>query len=125
VTGGTVTVMLRGEFDITTEGSLADRLERIRDSRPRRLIFETAHVTFMDCASARLIARTGRWLPAGVKPVISRPPPIVRRILQASGIEALCEIDLCGHRHGDGRLRVTAGQSDALSNQTRDLRPAT
>jgi len=102
-TGGTVTVVLRGEFDVTSEGFLADRLERIRDSRPRRLVFDTTHVAFMDCASARLIARTGRWLPAGVKPVISRPSPIVRRILQATGIDALCEIELCGHGHGDER----------------------
>jgi anti-anti-sigma factor len=101
--GGTVTVMLRGEFDMTSEGFLADRLERIRDSKPRRLIFDTAHVAFMDCASARLIARTGRWLPAGVKPVISHPSPIVRRILRATGIDALCEVEICGHRHNDGR----------------------
>jgi anti-anti-sigma factor len=90
----TVTVVLRGEFDMTCEDSLSAHLERIRARRPRRLIFETAQVAFMDCASARLIAGTSRWLPAGVKPVISHPSPIVRRVLQASGVGALCELEL-------------------------------
>lgn len=102
MTGGTVTVVLRGEFDMTSEGLLADCLERIRESRPRRLIFDAAQVAFLDCASARLIVGADRWLPAGVKPVIRRPSPVVRRVLQASGIGARCEIELRGPRN-DGR----------------------
>ncbi|MBV9384033.1 MAG: anti-sigma factor antagonist [Streptosporangiaceae bacterium] len=96
MTGRTVTVVLRGEFDMTSEGFLSGCLEKVRESRPRRLVFDTAQVTFLDCASARLIAGTSRWLPAGVKPVISCPPPIVRRVLQVTGIGALCDLDLCG-----------------------------
>jgi anti-anti-sigma factor len=92
-TGAAVTVVLRGEFDVTSEEFLSGQLERIRAQGPRRLIFETAQVAFMDCASARLIAGTSRWLPAGVKPVISRPSPIVRRVLEASGVGALCELE--------------------------------
>jgi anti-anti-sigma factor len=91
-TGAAVTVALSGEFDITSEDFLSAHLERIRAERPRRLIFETAEVAFMDCASARLIAGTVRWLPAGVRPVNRRPPPIVRRVLQASGLGALCDL---------------------------------
>jgi anti-anti-sigma factor len=93
-TGGTVTVVLRGEFDLTSAGFLAGQLERIRARRPRRLVFETAQVTFMDVASARLIAGAGRWLPAGVRPVIGHPSPMVRRVLQVSGMDALCELAL-------------------------------
>ena len=92
VTGGTVTVVLRGELDVTVEGFLYSRLSWIREMRPTRLVFETTQVTYLDCASARLIAGTGEWLPAGVKPVVSRPSLIVRRVLQASGIGALCEL---------------------------------
>ena len=94
VTGETVTVVLRGEFDVTSSGFLRGRLARIRDLRPNRLIFETAQVTYLDCASARLIAGTGDWLPAGVKPVVSRPSPVVRRVLEASGVGARCELAL-------------------------------
>jgi anti-anti-sigma factor len=94
VSGETVTVVLRGEFDITSRDFLSDRLERIREATPRRVVFETAQVAFMDCASARLIASTGRWLPVGVKPVIRSPSPIVRRVLEVSGIGVLCELNL-------------------------------
>jgi anti-anti-sigma factor len=96
VSGDTVTVELRGEFDLASAGFLSGRLERIRQARPRRLIFEMTQVGFMDCASARLIADTGRWLPAGVKPVIRHPSPIVRRMLEVSGIGTLCELEPSG-----------------------------
>jgi anti-anti-sigma factor len=96
VTGETMTVVLQGEFDVTSEGALSASLERIHQSRPSRLIFEMAAVGYIDCASARLIVGTIHWLPEGVKPVISSPSPIVRRVLEASGIGALCEFE------GDG-----------------------
>jgi anti-anti-sigma factor len=94
VSGETVTVVLSGDFDIASQAFLSARLERIREARPRRVVFETAQVVFMDCASARLIASTGRWLPADVKPVIRSPSPAVRRVLQVSGIDVLCELNL-------------------------------
>jgi anti-anti-sigma factor len=92
VTGETVIVVLRGELDVTSERFLYGHLSRIGEMRPRRLVFEMAQVTYLDCASARLIAGTSDWLPAGVKPVVSRPSPTVRRVLQASGIGAFCEL---------------------------------
>jgi anti-anti-sigma factor len=92
VTAETVTVVLSGEFDITSEDFLTNRLALVRREEPRQLIFDTAQVTFIDCASARLIAATGGWLPLGVKPVIARPPPVVRRVFQASGLGARCEL---------------------------------
>ena len=52
-----------------------------------------AAVGYIDCASARLIAGTSRWLPPGVKPVIISPSPLARRVLQVSGIGALCEFE--------------------------------
>jgi anti-anti-sigma factor len=93
VTSGTVIVVLRGEFDVTSEDLLSARLERIRQGRPRRLVFVTTQVAYLDCASARLIAGTGRWLPAGVKPVISSPSPLVSRVLQLSGIAEACDFE--------------------------------
>jgi anti-anti-sigma factor len=93
VTGETVTVALRGEFDVTSRDFLSARLERIRASGPRRLVFDVTHVGYMDCASARLIAGTGRWLPAGAKPVIRGPSPMVRRMLEVSRIGMTCELE--------------------------------
>ena len=88
-----MTVLLQGEFDVTTEGTLVASLERIHQRGPSRLIFEMAAVGYIDCASARLIASTSRWLPPGVKPVIISPSPLARRVLEVSGIGALCEFE--------------------------------
>jgi anti-anti-sigma factor len=93
VTGETMTVVLQGEFDVTSVGALSASLERIRQRGPSRLIFEMAAVGYIDCASARLIAGTGRWLPDGVKPTIISPSPIARRVLEVSGLGALCEFE--------------------------------
>jgi anti-anti-sigma factor len=93
VTGETITVGLRGEFDVTSEGFLYCRVLRIGEMRPSRLVFEMAQVTYLDCASARLIAGTNVWLPAGVKPVVRCPSPVVRRVLQVSGMAAFCELE--------------------------------
>ena len=98
VTEGTVTVVLSGELDLTCEDFLTSRLAHVRRERPRRLIFETARVTFIDCAVARLIAGTDGWLPPGVKPVIACPGPVVRRVFQASGLEERCDLEFCGPR---------------------------
>jgi anti-anti-sigma factor len=88
VTGETMTVVLQGEFDVTSEGALLAVLERVRERGPDRLIFEMAAVDYLDCASGRLIVGTGRWLPDGVRLIISSPSPVVRRVLQVSGIGA-------------------------------------
>jgi len=109
VNSGIITVVLRGEFDLTSEDFLAANLEQVRLRRPHRLIFEAAHVSFIDCASVRLIARTRRWLPAGARPVISSPSPSMRRAVELTGFGALCEPTLfaCrdGEAPGDRRLR--------------------
>lgn len=86
---------LSGELDVTNVDLIASRLAYVRLERPRRLVFETARVTFIDCASARLLAGTGAWLPPGVKPVIACPAPVVRRVFQASGLDGRCELEFC------------------------------
>ena len=88
-----MTVVLQGDFDLTSEGALSAALERIHQRGPSRLFFEMAAVGYIDCASARLIAGSGRWLPPGVKPVIIAPSCLARRVLQVSGIGALCEFE--------------------------------
>jgi anti-anti-sigma factor len=95
-TAEVVTVVLSGEFDVTNESILADCLAHVRRERPRRLVFDAEQVTFIDCASARLITGAEGCLPAGVKPVIARPSLVVRRVLRASGLGARCELQSCG-----------------------------
>jgi hypothetical protein len=47
----------------------------------------------MDCATARLIARTALFLPEGRRPVVQRASPLVLRVLELTGVAAHCEVD--------------------------------
>jgi len=64
----------------------------VRD-RPGRLVFDLSGTYFMDCGSARLIAAAGQRLPGGGRPVIRRPGPGVRRVLELTGLDAHCAIE--------------------------------
>ncbi len=92
VAGETVTVILSGDFDVGNERALARRLAQVLESAPGRLVFETAQVDYGSSASARLIVGTGRSLPTGSRPVISQPSPVVRRVLQLTGLDAFCDL---------------------------------
>jgi anti-anti-sigma factor len=90
--GGTVIVLLSGELDIGNRCWLARRLAEIVEQQPRRLVFDMAEVGFADCASVRLIVGTARSLPDRSRPVISRPGPVVRRVLQVTGLDTRCDL---------------------------------
>jgi anti-anti-sigma regulatory factor len=72
---------------------LAEQLTLVSRDKPGRLVFDLAGTGFMDCGSARLVAGAGEWLPEGRRPVIRRPGPAVRRILELTGLDAYCEIE--------------------------------
>jgi len=87
------TIVVRGELDLVTRPFLAQQLTLVSRDKPGRLVFDLAGTAFMDCGSARLIAGAGEWLPGGRRPVIRRPGPAVRRILELTGLDAYCEIE--------------------------------
>jgi anti-anti-sigma factor len=90
VTDGTIIVVLVGELDHVNQAQLARELQRVLEREPRRLIFQMTQVSFLSCAAARLLASTGRSLPEGTQPALSGPQPIVRRLLQVTGLDMLC-----------------------------------
>ena len=89
--GGTVTVILSGDLDAGNAAQFQARLTEILAGQPQRLIFELSQVSFIDCAAARLIARTAARLPAGRKPVLRGAPAIARRVLLITGLDSMCE----------------------------------
>ena len=89
---GAITVVLRGDLDISSRRWLAERLAETTGQQPWRLVVDMAEVGFADCASVRLIVATGRSLPGGSRPVISRPQPVVRRVLTVTGLDMLCDL---------------------------------
>jgi anti-anti-sigma factor len=90
---GVTTVVVTGELDLVSMPYLASQLALAVRDRPRRLVFDLGGTQFIDCGSARLIAGAGQWLPDGGRPVIRRPGPSVRRILELTGLDARCEIE--------------------------------
>ena len=90
---GVTTIVVKGELDLVTMPYLATRLTLALRDRPGRLVFDLSGTHFMDCGSARLIAGAGRRLPGGGRPVIRRPGPGVRRVLELTGLDAHCEIE--------------------------------
>ena len=99
---GTTTVVIKGELDLLTMPYLAERLALVPRESPGRLVFDLAATSFMDCGSARLIAAAGQRLAGGRRPVIRRPAPAVRRILELTGLDARFEIEALavGSIHG-------------------------
>jgi anti-sigma B factor antagonist len=89
----TTTVFISGELDLATMPFVSEQLALVRQTRPERLVLDLTRTGFLDCGSARMIVAMGRSLPAGQRLVIRRPSPGVRRILELTGLDALCEIE--------------------------------
>jgi anti-anti-sigma factor len=90
---GLTTVVVAGDLDAATMPDLSARLAQVIAGRPRRLIFDLAQVGFIDCAATRLIISSGALLPDGGRPVLRRPSPAVRRILDLTDLGADCEVE--------------------------------
>jgi anti-anti-sigma factor len=101
VTAGRATVVLHGELDPVTMPLLAWRLAHLLAGRPRHLVLDMTAVAFIDCASARLIAGTGRHLPPGARPAVRSPSPAVRQVLMLTGLAA--HLDITAPAGEDGR----------------------
>jgi anti-anti-sigma factor len=93
-TAAVTTVVIRGDLDVTSTPRLAAQLTAVLAGRPRRLVFDLAQVGFIDCAAARLIAGTSRWLPG--RPVIRSPGRLVCRVLELTGMDGHCDIEMPG-----------------------------
>jgi len=105
---GTTTIVVTGELDLATMPLLAAQLALAVRDRPGRLVFDLSGMYFMDCGSARMIAATGQWLPDGGRPVIRRPRPGVRRVLELTGLDARCEIEPLAVGSNRARRRALA-----------------
>jgi anti-anti-sigma factor len=89
----TVTIVLSGDLDIVNRAWLARHLAETMKQQPRRLVIDMAGVGLADSASLRLIVRAGQLLPGDGRPVIRHARPVVRRVLQITGLDTLCDLD--------------------------------
>jgi anti-anti-sigma factor len=91
--GGTATVVITGELDLTTTPVLVQHLEQILAQGSRRLVIDLAQVTFIDVAAARLISGATGPRPGTGRPILRRPSPEARRVLELTGLVALCDLE--------------------------------
>jgi anti-anti-sigma factor len=85
-------VAISGDLDLTTAAALADQLAKLADLRPTRLVIDMSGVTFLDCASARLLAGASAFLPPGRQLVLTSVRPPVRRLLELTGLAEVVHI---------------------------------
>lgn len=88
-----VTVVLMGELDVIVMPALAKHLTQILAGQPEHLIFDMATVTFIDCATARLIVQAGQALPSDGRVLIRYPSAVVRQVLDVTRLASCCDIE--------------------------------
>jgi anti-sigma B factor antagonist len=87
---GAQVVMLEGELDSSTAASLRERVESIPPQPAQPLIFDLTGLRFMDSAGiAVLIGATARAGSVSLR----NPSPIIRRVLQATGLSSVFSIE--------------------------------
>ncbi|GID90655.1 STAS domain-containing protein [Amorphoplanes digitatis] len=85
---GTVRVAVAGEIDLSTAGALhAGLLAVLSAQLPERIEVDLAKVTFMDCAGLAVLVAAGKTAArTGCQLRITNPQPIVRRVLDLTGL---------------------------------------
>lgn len=105
---GVAQVHVTGDLDLTTAPALADMLAVALDRQPGWLVVNLRGVSYLDCAAARVIAEAAQALP-GHQLIIRNPAPIVRRLLELTGVAAVIDDGpalqpaLCGQPAGNGQ----------------------
>ena len=86
-------VVVRGEVDMITASELAEVVSEVLETFPRRLVFDLYDVSLFGSAGVRVLEYARRGLPAGCPVILRRPQPLVRRVLEITGMNDLCVIE--------------------------------
>lgn len=88
-TAGVAVVTMSGELDVARVTTVRDQLLDVPRSLPTGIVVDLSGVAFCDLASLRVLAQLGRraeedgtWLR------LAAPSPVVRRLLEISGLAA-------------------------------------
>jgi anti-anti-sigma factor len=91
----TAVIRLRGELDVTVRNTLAELLAPLAGLGLGRLVIDLNQVDFLDCATAAVIFDAARRaLPPGEMPVVRAQRGLVRRLLQLTGWDSQCVLDV-------------------------------
>lgn len=106
-----VRVTVTGEIDLATaEEFRAALLGAVIAGFPRRIEVDLAGVTFLDCSGLSvLLGARGAADRVGCRLGITAPPPLIRRVLEATGVLGILTSEPVAREHGDGAARIGAG----------------
>jgi anti-anti-sigma factor len=85
---GTARVAVTGEIDLSTAGVLRTKLLNVLSAlHPHRIEVDLAGVTFLDCSGVTVLIVAGNAAArTGCQLRITNPQPIVRRVLDLTGL---------------------------------------
>jgi anti-anti-sigma factor len=87
---GAATVQLYGEFDLSCEKPLRDRLEELLDGETRTLVLDLRGLEFIDSSGLRmLIVLDGQAIQDGFDFLVHCDEGNVRRVLRETGLDAV------------------------------------
>jgi len=87
---GAQVVKLIGEIDISNADALEEKLDQVVGHGTERLVFDLGSLAFMDSSGiAMLIRITGRVATFEIR----NPSPVVRRIIECTGLDAVLPIE--------------------------------
>jgi anti-anti-sigma factor len=83
-------VKLAGELDLSNIGVLRTTVDSVLSERPAQLAFELSGLDFMDSSGIAFLLRTN----SAVGPIkLLRPSPVVRRIIETTGLEGVLAME--------------------------------
>ena len=101
VEGARIVVVLRGGTDVSTRPVLCDVLSRVVAVGAGDVVVDLAETTFIDTATARVLATAGQLLDRQDRRLTVRSPPrLAARVLQVFGLTDLIDAKHLGPRAG-------------------------
>lgn len=87
--GGTPVVSLAGELDLTNIEQVRSSIGALLTAGTERLVVELSELDFMDSSGLALLAALARKVP---QTELRNPSPIVRRLIDLSGLTAILNV---------------------------------
>ena len=84
--GVIATVTVTGELDIATAPGLMERLLKVAEAHPERLVLDLDGLAFVDVAGARVLDKTHKLLQAECPVILRAPRPSARTVFEITGL---------------------------------------
>jgi len=83
--GGVATVVLTGDLDITSAPGMAERLMKVAEAHPERLVLDLGGLVFVDVAGGRALDRGYKALEAECPVIVRWPRPCASKVFRLAG----------------------------------------